>query len=233
VNTSTPTSHLNGARGRPRPGRPRDPELAGRRRDQILRAATRLFAKRGYPCTDLQDVADALRLGKGTLYRYFPSKGDLFQAAVDRVMIGMHAAIDQAVKDTADPLDQIRLAIRRYSSSSTTTPSTSNFSSRNAPSSATARPPLLRLPPGQHRPLARPLPPAHRRRPHPPHPVDRITDAVGDLIYGTMFTNYMAARTRSLADQADDIVDLLFNGLLTAPERTRRTAARRRNRDDS
>src|ERR1051326_3008496 len=51
-------------------GRPPEEGLAERRREEILRAATCLFAANGFACTDLQDVADKLGVGKGTLYRY-------------------------------------------------------------------------------------------------------------------------------------------------------------------
>ena len=44
---------------RPR-GRPRDEDLAQRRREEILEVATRLFAARGFPAMDVQDVADAV-----------------------------------------------------------------------------------------------------------------------------------------------------------------------------
>ena len=60
-------------------------------------------------------------------------------------------------------------------------------------------------------------------------PVERITDVLGDLIYGTMFTNYVAGRERSLASQAEGILDLAFNGLLTDRERKRRASARGEN----
>src|ERR1043165_7257189 len=102
------------AQARPALGRPRDPALAERRRDQILRIATELFAKHGFGGTDLQNVADALSVGKGTIYRYFPSKRLLFQAAVDRIMVEMRAAIDDSMTRVEEPLDKLALGIRRY-----------------------------------------------------------------------------------------------------------------------
>ena len=69
-----------------RPGRPADPTLADRRREEILDAAVKLFARHGFTETDTQILANKLQVGKGTLYRYFPSKEELFLAAVDRVM---------------------------------------------------------------------------------------------------------------------------------------------------
>jgi AcrR family transcriptional regulator len=55
-----------------------DPDLGARRRQEILDAAARLFAKHGYSQTDTQVIADELQVGKGTIYRYFPSKGRSF-----------------------------------------------------------------------------------------------------------------------------------------------------------
>src|SRR5437867_4688042 len=66
--------------------RPTGDALWVSRQEEILEAAARLFAQHGYADTDTQLLADELGVGKGTLYRYFASKQDLFLAAVDRVM---------------------------------------------------------------------------------------------------------------------------------------------------
>jgi len=52
-------------------------------------------------------------------------------------------------------------------------------------------------------------------------PVDRIMDTLGMLMFGAMFTNYTAGRRKPLARQADDMLDVVFNGLLTPAERRR------------
>lgn len=44
----------------------------------ILRAATETFAREGFKNTDVQKIADRSHLGKGTVYRYFGSKENLF-----------------------------------------------------------------------------------------------------------------------------------------------------------
>src|SRR5437773_3128535 len=97
-----------------KPRRQTDPALRASRTRQILDAAARLFAEHGYADTDTQLLADELGVGKGTLYRYFPSKQDLFLAAVDRVMQRMRQEIDASIADIVDPLDQIAEAIRTY-----------------------------------------------------------------------------------------------------------------------
>lgn len=209
-------------------GRPVDPDLADRRREQILRAASRLFAKRGFANTDLQDVADALKVGKGTIYRYFPSKRELFQAAVDRVMIGVREKIDAAVLEQADPMDRIGRAICAYLHYFSEHPENvelliqerAEFRDRKKPTYFQFREANA---PKWHE-LYRGLIRDGRMR---DIPVDRITDVIGDLVYGTMFTNYMAGRTRSLAEQSHDIVDILMHGLLTSEERVKRPPIRR------
>src|SRR5262245_58878166 len=96
------------------PGRPRDEGLAERRREQLLAAAATVFARRGYADADVQEVADACGVSKGTVYTYFPSKEELFLAAVDGVMRRMGEAVRAAFANVSDPLDRLAVAIRAY-----------------------------------------------------------------------------------------------------------------------
>jgi hypothetical protein len=50
-------------------------------------------------------------------------------------------------------------------------------------------------------------------------PIERVLDVIGDLLYGTMFANYFAGRRRSPREQAQDIMDLTLNGILSDAER--------------
>ena len=52
-------------------------------------------------------------------------------------------------------------------------------------------------------------------------PVDHIRQVLGDLLYGTIFSNHMSGRARRLEDQARDLFDIVFHGLLTDAERSR------------
>ncbi|HUB26985.1 MAG TPA: TetR/AcrR family transcriptional regulator [Tepidisphaeraceae bacterium] len=58
------------------PGRPPDEELKARRREEILETAMHVFARHGYQTADVQWIADELKISKGTVYHYFPSKED-------------------------------------------------------------------------------------------------------------------------------------------------------------
>jgi AcrR family transcriptional regulator len=52
-------------------------------RQTILDSAIATFARKGYAGTSVQDILQATRLSKPTLYYYFDSKAGLFQAILD------------------------------------------------------------------------------------------------------------------------------------------------------
>ena len=53
-------------------------------------------------------------------------------------------------------------------------------------------------------------------------PVERILDVLSDLLYGTMITNYFTGRRKPVDEQARDILDVVYNGILTESERQTR-----------
>jgi AcrR family transcriptional regulator len=54
------------------------------RLDQILQAATRVFARTGLAASKMSDVAEAAGVSQGTLYNYVESKEALFRLLLDR-----------------------------------------------------------------------------------------------------------------------------------------------------
>jgi AcrR family transcriptional regulator len=54
------------------------------RREQILGAATRAFARGGYAATGLDDVATEAGITHVIVYRHFASKSELYRAVLDR-----------------------------------------------------------------------------------------------------------------------------------------------------
>jgi TetR/AcrR family fatty acid metabolism transcriptional regulator len=52
------------------------------RRQQILEAALAVFSQKGYHATNVSDVAAQAGVSQGTIYWYFESKEELFQAAI-------------------------------------------------------------------------------------------------------------------------------------------------------
>jgi AcrR family transcriptional regulator len=64
-------------------------ESFGDRRDQIIQASAELFEKVGYHGASMQMVADAVKLGKPTLYYYFKSKTDILYAVHESLIVDL------------------------------------------------------------------------------------------------------------------------------------------------
>jgi len=65
------------------------------RREQILAAATRAFARAGFVATGLDDIAAEAGISRAILYRHFESKTDLYRAVLDRVCARLAATVGQ------------------------------------------------------------------------------------------------------------------------------------------
>ncbi len=90
------------------------PKLVDKKREAILEAAARVFAERGFGDTDVQVIADAAGVGKGTVYRHFGNKQDLFLAAADDGMKRFETLVYQVLEKTEEPAEIIRQAALTY-----------------------------------------------------------------------------------------------------------------------
>jgi AcrR family transcriptional regulator len=77
-------------------------------RETILKIAQEIFSKFGYRKTTLDDIANAVRKGKSSLYYYFKSKEDLFQAVVMKEVEVLARELDKVVNRNTDPVDKLR-----------------------------------------------------------------------------------------------------------------------------
>ena len=50
-------------------------------------------------------------------------------------------------------------------------------------------------------------------------PPERISDVISDLLYGTMFTNFFTGPRKSVEAQTQDILDIVFYGILSDCQR--------------
>jgi AcrR family transcriptional regulator len=194
-------------------------DIKSRREEEILAAATALFAEQGYAKADTQALADRLGVGKGTLYRYFASKRKLFLAAVERLVTQFHETFEAAVADVKDPIQRIARAVEVYLTFFAEHP---EYVELTIQERAYFKDVALErrnkyLQPWKE--LYRNLIAAGRLR---DVPVERINNVLCDLLHGTMFSNYFDERDRSIQDQADDILDIAFHGILSDEERSGR-----------
>jgi AcrR family transcriptional regulator len=82
--------------------------VAAARRNQILDAATAVFATKGIHRATIRDVARAAGVADGTIYNYFANKDSLLLGILDRVNESQRRAGDFAAAADAGPAAFIR-----------------------------------------------------------------------------------------------------------------------------
>jgi AcrR family transcriptional regulator len=87
---------------------------AAERRDQILDAAIRLFARTGFRDASTATLAAELGVSEPTLYRHFPSKRALYLAALDHSAGFLLGKWRELAKAAPTPLDALREIGRWY-----------------------------------------------------------------------------------------------------------------------
>jgi AcrR family transcriptional regulator len=85
-----------------------------RTRAELLAAAKRLLASKGFHGTKIADIAAAADVGTGTFYLYFPTKEALFEDLVKETALRMKEEIDRAKDAVEDPRDQARVATETF-----------------------------------------------------------------------------------------------------------------------
>jgi AcrR family transcriptional regulator len=88
-------------------------QMRDERRDEILRAALGVFARRGFEATRIADIAEAANMSHGLIYRYFPSKEAAFVALVERAVQGGSELTEQALAGKASPRDRLATVIQQ------------------------------------------------------------------------------------------------------------------------
>lgn len=207
---------------RKRPKKSADPRRT-RRRQAILDAAARRFARFGFDETEMDDIAAAVSVAKGTVYLYFASKRELFFACVDEGMRRMQEAVQSAAQKSPEPFDKIAGAIGAYLVFFDAHPhfvelliqERAIFKDRIRPTYFEFRDANR----GPWRELYQGL--AAEGRIRSDVSIESILDTIGSLLYGTMFTNHFAGRKVSLEEQHRAILAVVFEGILPTGNRAR------------
>jgi AcrR family transcriptional regulator len=84
---------------------------AERRRAQIVRAAARLFERKGYHNTGMDDIAEAVGLRKPTLYHYVRSKAEIVVWIHNDVMNPLLQRLETNVARDIDPREGLRQVV--------------------------------------------------------------------------------------------------------------------------
>ena len=206
------------------PGRPEDPTLKAKREGEIVAAAAELFARRGYADTQMQTIADHLGVGNGTVYRYFRTKEALFLAAVERGLAELTAEMDAIMAAGGEPLAQMHSAVRTYLRFFHRRPEMAELFIQERAAFRHHHRPLYFVTKAEddckHAEFFTRLQAAGIVRNLPP---ERFFNVVADLLYGIVLTNLLSGRAVDPDAQADDVLDVILNGVLTDPARKRLT----------
>jgi AcrR family transcriptional regulator len=85
------------------------------RPQEILEAALRVFAERGYRTTRLEDVGEAAGVTKGTIYHYFANKEELLLRAIDHYHEQAFGQLNGMMRELTGPAsERIRELVRRW-----------------------------------------------------------------------------------------------------------------------
>ncbi len=77
------------------------------RQEQIIQVAVDLAGKRGMQGVTTQEMADAMGLTQGAIFRHFPTKDAIWIAAINWLRESLMGALGVAVQGARDPLDAL------------------------------------------------------------------------------------------------------------------------------
>jgi AcrR family transcriptional regulator len=77
-------------------------------RNSIVAIASDIFARFGFKKTTVDDIAQGLRKGKSSIYYYFKSKEEIFQAVVDREANQLRFKVNEILNKPLGTIDKIR-----------------------------------------------------------------------------------------------------------------------------
>jgi AcrR family transcriptional regulator len=83
-------------------------------REKILAAALEVFSSKGFHGATVDEVAERAGLGKGTVYRHFSSKRELFSELIRAKVAELEEAVTGAIDPRADVLEIIETYLRVY-----------------------------------------------------------------------------------------------------------------------
>ncbi len=78
-------------------------------RDNIIKVSSGIFSKHGFKKTTMNDIAKTLDMGKSSLYYYFKSKEEVFEAVVMHEAEILHNVLEnEIINRDLEPLAKIR-----------------------------------------------------------------------------------------------------------------------------
>lgn len=89
-------------------------EATAQRRDELLAAAQKLFAERGFQASSVRDIAEAMDITAGSLYAHIESKDDLLWEIVTTAADRFFAAVKPIVESDLVTIEKLRRLIAAH-----------------------------------------------------------------------------------------------------------------------
>jgi AcrR family transcriptional regulator len=77
-------------------------------RKRIIISSGRIFSRYGFKKTTMEEIARALKIGKSSVYYYFKSKEDIFEAVVLYEANLLRNELTKAIKSVESPVDKMK-----------------------------------------------------------------------------------------------------------------------------
>ncbi|MDD4673134.1 MAG: TetR/AcrR family transcriptional regulator [Bacteroidales bacterium] len=81
-------------------------------RNNIVSIASNVFEKFGFKKTTVDDIAQALRKGKSSIYYYFKSKEDIFKAVVEKEADAHRAEINRIMESNLNTIEKLKSYVK-------------------------------------------------------------------------------------------------------------------------
>ncbi|MGD0623719.1 MAG: TetR/AcrR family transcriptional regulator [Thermodesulfobacteriota bacterium] len=94
--------------------RVKDDALVKQRREEIIRAASKIFTEKGYHVATIRDICNASGLGPGTLYNYIKKKEDILYLIYNELTMMLTKCLLETIKNNKKhPLEQLNEALEK------------------------------------------------------------------------------------------------------------------------
>src|SRR5260221_6424511 len=82
-------------------------------RERLFRAALALFAKKGYLETTVEDITEAVDIGKGTFFNYFPSKDHILLGFAEMQLAKLELIVRETLNSSLPMRESLRGLVHR------------------------------------------------------------------------------------------------------------------------
>jgi AcrR family transcriptional regulator len=109
-------------------------ELRQERREQVLRAARRVFSEHGYHATSITHIIEEAGIARGTFYLYFVSKRAIFDELLDSffAMLTREVRVVDVTANAPPPREQLHAIVRHVLSTLVANPDLTRILLREA-----------------------------------------------------------------------------------------------------